>query len=404
MSVENNIPEIRFKGFNGAWEFQTIEKLIKDEILLPPKDGNHGNIHPKSTDFVDFGIPFIMANNIKEGKIELYNCSHISKEQADSLQKGFAKEGDVLLTHKGTVGEVAIVLKNKFSYLMLTPQVTYYRVLKNKVLDHKFLATSFVTGSFQYTLKEVSGGGTRAYIGITEQQELGISIPPKATEQTKIGNYFQQLDTLISQHQQKHDKLLNLKKSLLEKMFPKQGKDEPEIRFKGFSGAWEERGLGEVCEITTGKLDANAMNKDGKYDFYTSGVQKYRIDYPAFEGPAITIAGNGATVGYMHLANGKFNAYQRTYVLTKFVANRIFIYFMVGNVLPIKINQEVRAGNIPYIVLDMLTDLKILMPSKSEQTKIGNLFKNLDTLLSQHQSQLKKLKQIKQACLAKMFV
>ncbi|WP_273398102.1 restriction endonuclease subunit S [Actinobacillus porcinus] len=73
--------------------------------------------------------------------------------------------------------------------------------------------------------------------------------------------------------------------------------------------AWEQRKLGEFCQITTGKLDANAMVENGKYDFFTSGIKKYKIDHYAFTGPAITIAGNGATVGYMHYADGHFNAY-----------------------------------------------------------------------------------------------
>lgn len=140
-----------------------------------------------------------------------------------------------------------------------------------------------------------------------------------------------------------------------------------------------------MSHIETGKLDANAMVKNGKYDFYTSGIKKYHIDTPAFKGPAITIAGNGATVGYMHLADGEFNAYQRTYVLTKFSANRSFIFIEIGNKLPRKIQQESRAGNIPYIVMDMLTDLKIVLPSLAEQEKIGNFFNELNSLITLHQ-------------------
>jgi len=242
------VPAIRFEGFSGEWEIKKIENLISDETIYPPQDGNHGEIHPKAKDYVDFGIPFIMANSVRNGSIDLYGCSHITIEQAENLQKGFAKKNDVLLTHKGTVGEVAIVYENEFPFIMLTPQVTYYRILDNK-LDNQFLASSFSTKKFQHSLKEAAGGGTRAYIGITQQQELSISISPQKKEQTKIGNYFQQLDTLIAQHQQKHDKLQNLKKALLEKCFPKQGEHTPELRFKGFSGAWEEKALGDVANF-----------------------------------------------------------------------------------------------------------------------------------------------------------
>ena len=147
------------------------------------------------------------------------------------------------------------------------------------------------------------------------------------------------------------------------------------------------------------------MVENGKYDFYTSGIKKYRIDIPAFEGPAITIAGNGATVGYMHLADNKFNAYQRTYVLQDFVVDRSFLFSEVGNKLPKKINQEARTGNIPYIVMDMLTQLKLSIPQdKAEQSKIGSFFKQLDNTIALHQRKLDLLKEQKKGFLEKMFV
>ena len=182
-----------------------------------------------------------------------------------------------------------------------------------------------------------------------------------------------------------------------------ENRKTPKLRFKGFTDAWEQRKVGDYVDITTGKLDANAMKEDGKYDFYTSGIQKYKIDVSAFEGPAITIAGNGATVGYMHLADGKFNAYQRTYVLTDFQADRHFLFFEIGNKLPKKITQEARTGNIPYIVMDMLTNLQIVIPEKSEQEKIGQYIQQLDNLITLHQRKLDRLKNIKKSMLDKMF-
>ena len=167
--------------------------------------------------------------------------------------------------------------------------------------------------------------------------------------------------------------------------------DTPAIRFKGFTDTWEQRKLGELCNITTGKLDANAMVSDGQYDFYTSGIDVFKIDVAAFEGPAITIAGNGASVGYMHLADGKFNAYQRTYVLTDFLADRQFLNVAIGNELPNKIQEEVRGSGIPYIVLNMLTDLAIPFPSHEEQYAIGVYFQQLDNLITLHQRKWKRI-------------
>ena len=179
---------------------------------------------------------------------------------------------------------------------------------------------------------------------------------------------------------------------------------KPKIRFKGYNEDWEQRKLGKVADIGTGKLDANAMNETGEYDFYTSGIQKYKIDVPAFEGPAITIAGNGATVGYMHLANGKFNAYQRTYVLSAFQANREFLFYEIGNKLPKKISQEARTGNIPYIVMDMLTDLQLSIPCEQEQRKLGEFMMSLDHLITLHQHKCDELQNLKKYMLQNMFV
>ncbi|EIT66748.1 restriction endonuclease subunit S [Lactococcus garvieae] len=181
-------------------------------------------------------------------------------------------------------------------------------------------------------------------------------------------------------------------------------KKSPQLRFEGFTDDWEERKLGDITKISTGKLDANAMVENGKYDFYTSGIKKYRIDVAAFEGPSITIAGNGATVGYMHLADNKFNAYQRTYVLQEFLVDRSFIFSEIGNKLPKKIKQEARTGNIPYIVMDMLTELKVSIPQNdTEQKKIGDFFKQLDDTIALHQHKLDLLKEQKKGYLQKMF-
>lgn len=143
----------------------------------------------------------------------------------------------------------------------------------------------------------------------------------------------------------------------------------PRLRFAGHTEEFSKRKPKELSSIKTGKLDANAMIPNGKYDFYTSGITKYKIDKAAFVGPAITIAGNGASVGYMHFADGKFNAYQRIYVLDNFSANRKYLFYETGKSLPNKIHYEISAGNIPYIVLDILSELTVYIPSIEEQQK-----------------------------------
>ncbi len=100
------------------WADTTVGAMIADGIIEKPLDGNHGNIHPKSGDFVHWGIPFVMANNVQGGRLDLVNCSFIRKQQADSLQKGFSLTGDVLLTHKATIGNTAVVGEIPFPYII----------------------------------------------------------------------------------------------------------------------------------------------------------------------------------------------------------------------------------------------------------------------------------------------
>lgn len=393
----NKVPEIRFKGFSGEW----IEHKLQD---LTENGFSNGVFNDPQK--VGKGYRLINVKDMYSGDcIDVDGLSLVNIDEKE-FKNNKVQYGDIFFTRSSLVKEgIAYSNVNLSDRSDLTFDGHLIRMQPCKATtDPVFLASLFKTS---YARKQLILGGkttTMTTIGQSDIAIVELALPSKQ-EQTAIGNTFQKLDNLINQHQQKHDKLSNIKKAMLEKMFPKQGETIPEIRFKGFSGEWEESVLGAISEITTGKLDANAMIANGKYDFYTSGIKKYRIDIPAFEGPAITVAGNGATVGYMHLADGKFNAYQRTYVLTNFKANRYFLFCNIGKALPSKINQEVRAGNIPYIVLDMLTDLEIKLPSeKDEQAKIGNYFQKLDALINQHQQQINKLNNIKQACLSKMFV
>lgn len=103
------VPKLRFREFSDKWEECYIKDLVKNKIIEKPLDGNHGNLHPTSSDYIEKGIPFIMANDIINDRIDFKNCKKISKNLAQTLQKGFAKTNDVLLTHKGTLGRTCIV-------------------------------------------------------------------------------------------------------------------------------------------------------------------------------------------------------------------------------------------------------------------------------------------------------
>ena len=118
-----------------TWEQRKLGELVKEGILEAPLDGNHGEKHPTSDEYVESGIPFLMASDIHNGEVNIYSCKYITKERAERLDKGFARNGDVLLTHKATIGETAILSNLMTEYAMLTPQVTYYRIKNEERLN-----------------------------------------------------------------------------------------------------------------------------------------------------------------------------------------------------------------------------------------------------------------------------
>ncbi|CEF52415.1 Putative type-1 restriction enzyme specificity protein MG438 (plasmid) [Lactococcus garvieae] len=324
-----------------------------------------------------------------------------SKDQAPSRAQRLAQKGDVFYQ------TVRPYQMNNYLYDLPYDNYVFstgYAQMRPNI-DSYFLLNSVQNKQFVQHVLDRSTGTSYPAINSSDLSNIEIHVPSKLSEQQKIGAFFQSIDDTIALHQRKLDLLKEQKKGYLQKMFPKNGAKVPELRFAGFADDWEERKLGDITKISTGKLDANAMVENGKYDFYTSGIKKYRIDVAAFEGPSITIAGNGATVGYMHLADNKFNAYQRTYVLQEFLVDRSFIFSEIGNKLPKKIKQEARTGNIPYIVMDMLTELKLSIPqNNSEQEKIGSFFNRLDNTIALHQRKLDLLKEQKKGYLQKMFV
>ena len=154
-------PEVRFPGFTDAWEQRKLGELVKEGILEAPLDGNHGEKHPTSDEYVDSGIPFLMASDIHNGEVNIYSCKYITKERAERLDKGFARNGDVLLTHKATIGETAILSNLMTEYAMLTPQVTYYRIKNEERLNREYLYSFFNSLDFQTELKTKAAQSTR---------------------------------------------------------------------------------------------------------------------------------------------------------------------------------------------------------------------------------------------------
>ncbi|KAF6552396.1 restriction endonuclease subunit S [Bacillus sp. EKM202B] len=197
------------------WEVKTFNDLLREGYIIDIQDGNHGNSHPKANDYVTRGIPFIMANNLVNGTLDLVNCKFLKKEQTDKLRIGFSIEGDVLLTHKGTIGKAAIVPRVE-SYVMLTPQVTYYRVDGSR-LSNKFLKYFFEGEYFQNRLEKLSAQSTRSYIGITNQKNLLMAMPT-LEEQEQIVRNLEVFDEKLGNEVAKLEQFQILKKGLMQSL------------------------------------------------------------------------------------------------------------------------------------------------------------------------------------------
>ncbi|MGN8371681.1 restriction endonuclease subunit S [Helicobacter pylori] len=166
---------------------------------------------------------------------------------------------------------------------------------------------------------------------------------------------------------------------------------------------WQRVRLGDICEITTGSLDANEMVHYGKYRFYTCAKEYYFIDKYAFDTEAILISGNGAYVGYVHYYKGKFNAYQRTYVLDNFSEHIMFVKYFLTMFLQSHIQTNKNEGNTPYIVMATLKDFEILLPPLNEQIAIANILSDVDHYLYTLDALILKKESVKKALRIKML-
>ena len=211
-----------FNFENKKNTFISVSELVDSGILQKPFDGNHGEQHPKASDYVDNGVPFLMASDLKNGLVDTVNCKFIPNTIAKNLRIDSSKNNDILLTHKGTIGRTAI-LKTDLDLVVLTPQVTSYRILNENILLRDYLFNYFKSPYFQKILFTIAkGGSTRAYIGITKQLDLLIPIPDLETQKNTCkniydfeNNYFKLSENLNN----KITKLIELKSSILNNQF-----------------------------------------------------------------------------------------------------------------------------------------------------------------------------------------
>ncbi|OWF77870.1 hypothetical protein B4900_15155 [Yersinia rohdei] len=302
------------------------------------------------------------------------------------------------------------------------------RVRSGKIIDSEYLHHELSTSRVKKSVVSRAVGQTMPSINTEILKITPIHFPLDATEQTTIANYFQKLDTLVNQHQQKHDKLSNIKKAMLEKMFPKQGETMPEIRFKGFSGEWVENTLSEIANVIDPHPSHRApdavdngvpfigigdISDVGLVDWknvrivpsriYSEHSARYTIEKGDFA------YGRVASVGkIIDLSNNVGCEY--TYSPTMAIVKPTSLYpaylrnYLQTEVFKDHVANKTSGSTRKSLGVQDFRCLPVLFPLKDEQTRIGSFFQKLDALINQHQQQITKFNNIKQACLSKMFV
>ena len=380
-------PKLRFKEFDGDWEKTTIG--AKSEIVT-------SGSRDWAQYYSDSGDKFIrMTNLVRNGiNLDLSDLRFVQLPVGSNEGKRTSLEkGDILISITAELGKLGWIPEGLGTAYI--NQHTALVRMKN-TLDSKFVAYALSTEKYNNKLNSLNDSGAKAGLNLGSIRSFELTIPSKP-EQTQIASFLSAVDEKISQLTQKLELLSQYKQGMMQKLFSQQ------IRFKADDGSefgeWEETELGKHCQIKTGKLDANAMRPNGEFRFYTCAKEFYLIDEYAFDTEALLISGNGANVGYIHYYKGKFNAYQRTYVLDQWQQNIIFIQYFLEQFLKERIYGEKKEGNTPYIVLSTLSEMPLLLPCLEEQTKIANFLSAIDQKIEVVAQQIEQAKTWKKGLL-----
>lgn len=382
------MPEIRFKDFKNEWKHFSFK-----EITYKAGIKNSENL-----------------------SLESYS---ISNELGFIPQKEQFENGGTM--SKADKRMYYIVSSNSFAYnpaRINVGSLGYYQGIKDvivsslyevfktsDIVDDLFLLYWFKTNIFKRMIEQYQEGGVRLYFFFDKLQKCQIKIP-SLQEQQKISSYFQKLDSLIQTTSKKLTSLKQIKAASLQSMFPQEGETVPKVRFKGFEGGWDNNLISNVCKIITGKSNTQDQVKNGLYPFFIRSENIVRSNKYLYDCEAVITIGDGNIGRVFHYINGKFDLHQRCYMMRNFrnVSALYFYYYFSAFFYDRAIKMSAKA-TVDSVRLNMIADMNILYPkNKLEQQKIASYFCNLDKQISLQTQRLEKLKQIKAACLDKMFV
>ena len=416
MTKKSSTPAIRFKGFTDTWEQRKFSELVQIERGGSPRPiDDFITDAPNGLNWVKIGDAPTQGN-------------YITKTAEKIRPEGLSKTREV---HPGD-----LILSNSMSfgkpYIMGIDGCIHdgWLLIRNTygVFDLTFLCHLLGTPQMLSQYRSLAAGSTVNNLNKELVGNTYVTIP-SITEQRVLGAYSEQLDNLITLHQRKYDKLTNVKKSMLEKMFPKNGSNVPEIRFKGFTEAWEQRKLGDIVERVVRKNTNNESSLP-----LTISAQYGLVDQITYFNNRVA---SRDVSNYYLVLNGEFaynkstsdgfpfGAVKRLDLYEKGVLSTLYIVFSIKNQSEIdsdyltvffdtdrwhkgvseRAAEGARNHGLLNISADDFFDIDIFLPRhKEEQVAIGSYLRHLDNLITLHQRELEKLKNLKKACLEKMFV
>ena len=411
--AENQKPAIRFKGFTDAWEQRELKELASFA---------KGSGYSKN-DIKEQGTPLILYGR-------LYTKYETKIDEVDTFaepQKGsiYSKGCEVIVPASGETSEdIARASYVAKSGILLGGDLNI--IYPNDTIEPTFLALSISNGEQQKNLAKKAQGKSVVHLHNSDLETVNIVYPTR-TEQARIGQYFEHLDHLITLHQRKYDKLVKVKKSMLEKMFPKNGSKFPEIRFKGFTDAWEQRELGDMGQTytgLTGKTKEDFGHGDAKFVTYMNVFSNPVAEKSMTEPIEIDIKQNKVKYGDVFFTtssetpeevgmscvwlenddNTYLNSFCFGYRPSEIIDPFYLAYMLRSENVRKNITFLAQGISRYNISKNKMMEISIPIPSLAEQQQIGTYFRNLDTLITLHQRKLEKLKNIKKSMLQKMFL
>ena len=344
-------------------------------------------INPK-TPSLDEEFVYIDLESVEKGTILHENV--ISRDDAPSRAQRVLKFNDILFQCVRPYQKNNLLFSGDTHTLQYVASTGYAQIRTDKQ-NPAFLYQLLNTQKFVDQVMLRCTGTSYPAINANDLSKIPICYPLQIEEQNKIAKLLSLLDNRIETQKKVIEDLKRLKYAISKRVFAEMGQHHPVVK------------LGELCSIKTGKLDANAMIDNGEFPFFTCAREDFRTDTYAFEGDSLLISGNG-DIGIVKRYNGKFNAYQRTYVLQDFIQEIAYVQCFVEHHLPKRVLKEKNIGAMPYIVLSTLSEMPIILPPTYIQNAICKTIGAISEQINIEEKILANFELQKQYNLSMMFI